>query len=119
MRPNRAILVVEDEPLVLDWVVKFLVEFGLKVFSAENGQQALAVLEAHPEIDVMFADVTMPGMDGGQLAETVRASHPDVKVLLTSGKQPPERFRLPDGGVFIPKPYRPQAIADLLSRLLS
>ena len=119
MQSNRAILVVDDEPLVLEWVVEFLGEFGLEVFSAESGGQALAVLEAHPEIGVLFTDVTMPGMDGGQLAEAVRARHPDVKVLITSGKPLPERFHLPDGGVFIPKPYRPKAIADALSRILS
>ena len=58
---------------------------GCEVFDAYNGQQALKLLQAHPEIQVLFTDVRMPGMSGTELAETAQRLQPDLKIVLTSG----------------------------------
>jgi len=69
------------------------------------------------EIDLLFTDVVMPGMNGWELAERARDMRPGLKVLLTSGyalETLAERGRLPKGTVILNKPYRK---ADLAKRL--
>ena len=59
-----AVLVVEDVPQIRATAVQMFQELGCEVFDAYNGYDALKILEAHPEIKVLFADVCMPGMRG-------------------------------------------------------
>ncbi len=62
---DRIVIVVDDEPLVRLVAVDILESVGFRVFEAENGLAALSVVEAHPEIELLFSDVNMPGpMDG-------------------------------------------------------
>jgi CheY-like chemotaxis protein len=63
-----AVLVVEDVPQIRATAVQLFQELGCEVFDAYNGQSALKILEARPEIQVLFADVRMPGMSGPELA---------------------------------------------------
>ena len=64
---------------------------GFTVFDAYNGHHALALLEARPEISLLFVDVRMPGMSGPELAAVVRQRRPDIKVVLTSGRRAAEK----------------------------
>jgi signal transduction histidine kinase/CheY-like chemotaxis protein len=83
---HETILVVEDEPAVLDVAVEGLRELGYRVRVAHNAAEALAVLRAGAPVDVLFSDVVMPGgMNGAQLAVEARRLRPALKVLLTSG----------------------------------
>jgi len=59
-----AVLVVEDVPQVRAAAVNIMEDLGCEVFDAYNGHQALTLLRDHPEIQVLFADVRMPGMSG-------------------------------------------------------
>jgi two-component system, cell cycle sensor histidine kinase and response regulator CckA len=59
---------------------------GFRVFSARNGREALEVAEAHKgEIDLLVSDVTIPEIDGQELAAEMVARHPNLKVILLSG----------------------------------
>src|SRR5215218_6436029 len=80
-----AVLVVEDVPQVRATAAHIMESLGCTVFDAYNGQQALKLLQAHPEIEVLFADVRMPGMSGTELAEVAQRLRPDLKIVLTSG----------------------------------
>src|SRR3954454_12496538 len=80
-----AVLVVEDLPQVRATAVRIMEDLGCEVFDAYNGQQALELLEAHPEIQVLFTDVRMPRMSGPELAEVAQRLRPYLKIVLTSG----------------------------------
>jgi PAS domain S-box-containing protein len=83
---SEAVLVVDDEAALLDVAASYLEALGYNVFKAIDGKQALKVLEAHPDIDIMFSDVIMPGsLDGYELASLVQEKYPSLKVLLSSG----------------------------------
>ncbi|MEH6825984.1 MAG: response regulator [Motiliproteus sp.] len=85
-RGHETILVVDDEKALLELAQKFLQKQGYRVITAESGQQALQWLAIEPVIDLLFSDVVMPGgINGYQLAEQALASHPKLRVLLTSG----------------------------------
>src|SRR4051794_31888637 len=72
----------------------------------------LALLEARPEIGLMFIDVRMPGMTGPELAEAVRRRRPEIKLVLTSGSVGEEA--VPGGMDFVPKPWRVDQVARVV-----
>ena len=109
-----AVLVVEDMPQTRATAVGIMEALGGTVFDAYNGHQALKLLQAHPEIEVLFADVRMPGMSGIELAEIAQRSRPDLKIVLTSGYVGQED--VPSDVCFVRKPWRVSAIAEALTR---
>jgi two-component system cell cycle sensor histidine kinase/response regulator CckA len=85
-RKTGTVLVVEDEPAVLEMAVRVLERAGNTVFGAVDGVAALEVLESHAEeIDLVLADVVMPRMSGPELAQRVRDAHPDLPLIFMSG----------------------------------
>ena len=116
----ESVLVVEDEVLILIAVADDLRSFGLVVHEAKNAIEAIKILEAHPEIRVLFTDIDMPGsMDGIRLSAYVRDRWPPIKIVITSGKRPPSEELMPEGGVFVPKPYAPAKLAVTIRELLA
>ena len=118
---GETILAVEDDPRVRRVSVARLLNLGYRVLEADDGPSALATLEAHPEIDLLFTDIVMPGgMTGSVLAERARQLRPDIKVLFTSGYAEPEIVRkgLPAGGLWLKKPYTAMDLAQILRALL-
>jgi DNA-binding response OmpR family regulator len=87
MSPGGAtILVVDDEPVVLDTVRDGLTAHGYQVLSAASGNEALQVSQAHQgSIALALVDVIMPGMSGPEVAQRLHAARPDLKVLFMSG----------------------------------
>ncbi len=83
---EETILVVENDPDMLNVAVSGLIELGYEVKTATNGNDALAILRRDNTIDVLFSDSVMPGgMNGAQLSVEARRIRPSLKVLLTSG----------------------------------
>lgn len=121
MHQNPAtVLVVEDEAFLLYAIADDLREAGFIVFEASNADQAIHLLETQPDISLLFTDIDMPGsMDGLKLSAAVRDRWPPVKIIVTSGKQQPAREALPEGGIFLPKPYAPEKIAATMRELLA
>ena len=109
-----AVLVVEDVPQIRATAVQLFEELGCEVFDAYNGQSALKILEARPEIQVLFADVRMPGMNGPELAQVARRLKPDLRIVLTSGYV--SREEVPDGIPFVPKPWRMGDLVEVVRR---
>ena len=110
-----AVLVVEDVPQARATAVSIMQDLGCTVFDAYNGHQALKLLQAHPEIEVLFADVRMPGMSGTELAEAAQRLWPDLKIVLTSGYVGPRD--VPADIPFVPKPWRAEAIAEVVAKV--
>jgi two-component system, response regulator PdtaR len=116
---EHTVLVVEDEPLVRELMVEALSEQGWHIVEAATADEALKVFLIHPEIGVLFTDITMPGtLDGCDLAREIHARRPEVSVVLTSGRSLPANCHIPEGGIFIRKPYSQSAVVGLISGLL-
>ena len=106
---KASMLVVEDNPMSRATAIGMFEDLGFMVYDAYNGHHALALLEARPEIEVLFIDVRMPGMNGLELAQAVRQRRPDIKLVLTSGYVGEEA--VPGGLPFVPKPWRMDQVA--------
>jgi DNA-binding NtrC family response regulator len=114
---HDTILIVEDEVLIRIIAADALEESGFKVLEAGNATEALGILDDHDEVAVLFTDINMPGdMDGLALARHVSHQRPEIKVVVTSGKQWLDSSSLPDDGVFLPKPYRASQLAAAMAR---
>ena len=82
---DELILVVEDEPSVRQFSVDALTELGYRVVEADNAERALALLDQHRNITLLFTDIVMPDTNGRKLADEARRRRPDLKVLFTTG----------------------------------
>lgn len=118
LRDTTAILIVEDEPFIRMAAADIVADLGVTPYEAADADEALAILDAHPEIRLLFTDVNMPGMDGVALARRARELRPDVKLLLTSGRRAIPDGELPEDGAFLPKPYGSQQLSTAVERSL-
>jgi two-component system, response regulator PdtaR len=93
-------------------------EAAFDVVEAGNADEAIAILEARPDIRVVFTDIQMPGsMDGLKLARFVRGRWPPIKIVATSGFVNVAKDDLPEGSRFLTKPYRAAQIIATLREL--
>lgn len=115
------VLMVEDEPVLLETIAECLRDWGYRVLEAPNATEAIVQLNATPRIDLMFSDIRMPGrMDGFGLARWVRERYPDVRILLTTGYEGPgggPTEGLHDGPI-LRKPYELEALHQRLRALI-
>jgi CheY-like chemotaxis protein len=112
------VLIVEDEFLLRMDSAAALEEVGLEVVQAANADEAIAILGMRSDIGVVFTDIQMPGsMDGLKLARFVRDRWPPIKIVATSGLVAIGDGDLPEGGLFISKPYSAAEIAATLRSL--
>jgi CheY-like chemotaxis protein len=115
----RTILVVEDEPDVLEVVAATLDSAGHRVLTATAGEQGLDLLRQASGVDLLLTDVVLPGgMTGVELAHAAKRMLPELRVLLTSGYVTPRPGGL-DGLELLPKPYRAPELLERVARLLS
>ncbi|WP_203070312.1 ATP-binding protein [Falsiroseomonas ponticola] len=117
---GRLVLLVEDDPMVRDFAVTALEEGGCRVVAAADGPAALAALDAHPGIAILFTDVVLTGpMNGRQLANAVLERRPGLPVLFTTGYTRNaiiHHGRLDEGVQLLGKPY---SAAGLVAKVLS
>lgn len=120
MPSDIAVLVIEDEALIRMDVAYQLRDEGFKIYEADDASEAIALLERHSDIRLIFTDVDMPGsMDGLALAAAVRDRWPPVRIIVTSGHRIIDIADLPDGSVFFSKPYRHAEIVKSMRELLA
>jgi signal transduction histidine kinase/HAMP domain-containing protein len=122
-RGCETILVVEDEPSVRALVIKLLQDLGYRLLQAPSGPSALEVWREHGKaIDLLITDIVMPeGMNGVDLAERLRRSRPELKVIYTSGYLADlshEDVSRHQSDAFIAKPFRLTELAKLVRRTL-
>jgi DNA-binding response OmpR family regulator len=107
------VMVVDDELMVRQFVMSVLSSSGYHVSDAESPAQALRLMDANPDLDLLVTDVVMPGGNGWDLADVMRSRKPDLPVLFISGYEPPNGRTVPKAS-FLQKPFR---IPELLERV--
>jgi CheY-like chemotaxis protein len=113
------VLIVENEALVRLEIAHVVAQAGLRALEANDADEAIALLDAHPDIVLMVTDINMPGsMDGLRLAHHVRDRWPPVKIIVASGRLETELSELPANCVFIPKPYAQETLWRALAQML-
>jgi CheY-like chemotaxis protein len=102
------VLVVDDDPDVLEVAVAACEEIGLDVVRATDGAGALEMLRLNPEIELLLTDINMPSMTGWELAHAAKQQKPDIKVIYMSGymKTYPFGQHGLGYGPLLPKPWR-------------
>ncbi|MDK9700004.1 MAG: PAS domain S-box protein [bacterium] len=111
---NETILLVDDEPMILEMVKRILELKGYVVHTAENGQKALdRYAQLKGRIDLLITDVVMPHMGGAKLVDEIHIIQPDLKVLFISGYTTEDSVhQIQDLG--IPLLYKPFGSRDLI-----
>ncbi|PAY07587.1 hybrid sensor histidine kinase/response regulator [Bradyrhizobium sp. UFLA03-84] len=115
---QEIVLVVEDDKLVRSYVLTQIESLGYTTLSANNGDEALAVLDSGAPVDLLFTDVIMPGaMNGRDLATEAKRRRPGLRVLFTSGYTDDaidQDGKLEQGILFLGKPYSRAQLARML-----
>jgi CheY-like chemotaxis protein len=119
---TERILLVEDEPAVLELMRRTLESYGYTVLHTSMPDRALrAVQEGGARVDLLLTDVVMPGMNGRELAAQLRVIDPSMQVLFMSGYSSDvvaERGLLPADVSLITKPFSPSALAARVREVL-
>jgi two-component system, cell cycle sensor histidine kinase and response regulator CckA len=119
---GEAVLVVEDEANVRMIISRVLREQGYRVLEAPHGQEALAIAgDPATRIDLIIADVVLPGLGGRELATRLAERRPGVPILFTSGytgHDVVERGLIERDWPFLAKPVAPDALARKVRELL-
>lgn len=112
------VLVVDDEPFVRHLIEHVVSRAGCTVLTAENGAQALDVLNARSDVRLVISDLGMPDLDGFGLLGTLHArGGPPVVVLTSRGDEEDERRAKALGAAdVITKPFSRQDLLGVLSR---
>lgn len=117
---DEAILVTDDEAGLRKISAEILTSRGYQVFTAENADDALKILE-NETIDLLFTDVIMPGMDGYQLAKIVKEKYPSVKIQLASGYNDDRHLMSKDAALhesLLAKPFDSKQLLSCIRKLL-
>ncbi|MDP0500655.1 MAG: response regulator [Verrucomicrobiota bacterium JB022] len=120
---EERVLLIDDEPKLLEAVQLLLTRLGYQVTSYQDSRAACEWIEAHPDcpVDLVITDQTMPRMTGLQVARRVRERWPSVPVLLTTGYSDvakPEVAEAAGVKSIIMKPFQPRELARALRRIL-
>jgi two-component system cell cycle response regulator CpdR len=119
MRKNPLILVAEDNTLIRSALVFVIQKEGYDVLSAKHGAEALKIFHAH-EIDLVLTDIMMPELDGVELAESIKNTHPQLPIIALTGGN----FLEENNGEYIPfddvlsKPALYEQILMVINRFL-
>jgi CheY-like chemotaxis protein len=112
---GQTVLIVEDDAIIRELAAEVIGEAGFQVIEAANADEAIAILETHFDVRVVFTDIDMPGsLNGMRLAARVRDRWPPIEIIVTSGQYFPKKEELPHRAVFIPKPYQLHKVVEKL-----
>ena len=115
------ILLVEDEPMVRTVAERALTRHGYKVLTANNGEEALEIVDRGDEIALLISDVVMPLMDGPTMVREARKTRPDLPILFMSGYAEEQLRKSIDiaNVAFLPKPFSVQELAEAVRKALA
>lgn len=113
---DRCVLVVEDEPIVRFDTVAMLEEAGIIVVEFDRADEALSYANQHSgSVAAIFTDINLRGtMSGIDLAASVAQNHPEITILVTSGRFDKRPTDLPASACFVKKPWLPLQVLSAM-----
>ncbi len=119
---SETILLVDDEPIVLEVGAKVLEKLGYTVLDARGGEEAIEIYQANKnKAELVILDLVMPGMGGDKVYDRLKEINPDVKVLLASGYSLDQQIiKILDRGCdgFIQKPFTEKHLSQSIRKIL-
>lgn len=119
---HETILIVDDEPTILEANQGMLNQFGYKVVTLESSEKAMVYFNQHRhDIDLVIIDVYMPNISGLRCLEQMRKIDPDIKAIVSSGKASrkiKDRALRLGAGDFLSKPYRVEDLLKSIQKVL-
>ena len=110
------LLIVDDEPKLLDLLSRYLGRLGYEVQTCGNAEEALARFQAEPErMAMVITDLSLPAVNGEDLIERMRQLRPGLPAIITSGYPYVPRAA---GIGFLQKPFLPQMLAEAIEKAL-
>ncbi len=117
-REGKSVLLVEDEALLCELMTEALEAAGHRIYTADDVDGAARLL-AQEKIDLLFTDLDLAhGSSGLTLAHDARSDRPELPIICTSGRQALGPGQSVPGSIFVPKPYRPAMVCNLVSRMV-
>jgi len=122
LKGEETILVVDDENIISDVTQGMLEQMGYQVLIARSGQEAIEIYGKNQDhIDLVIMDMIMPGMNGGDAYNRIKAIRPDVKVILSSGYSLNGMAKdIMARGIkaFIQKPFRMEDLSQVIRKVI-
>ncbi|MDX2265515.1 MAG: response regulator [Hyphomicrobiales bacterium] len=112
---KKKILVVDDDEAVLTSTLRLLGSLGYSAIPAKSGSEALQRIVKEPEIDLVLADIAMPGMTGVELATTIKSKHPHLPVILVTGYGDHDVFHDNPRARILKKPIEAKELIDKIA----
>ena len=120
---RSTVLLADDEAPIRNLLRSILLKDEFHVLQAEDGSQALQVAEGHQvSIQLLVTDIVMPGLNGYEMAQRVRESRPDIKVLYITGLVDSDvgrRCVADQNGTVLSKPFTPKELLSFFSSTLA
>lgn len=113
------ILAVDDHPVNLKILTAFLTSLGATAYGAESGEEAIALVQQHPELRIVFMDIEMPLMNGFETSRRIRALGFKGVIVACSANSAPDLVQdYIQAGIndYLAKPFKKQQLADLLHK---
>jgi DNA-binding NtrC family response regulator len=112
---GKCLLLVDDEPVLVELLRKFLERNSLAVAACADPVEALQLVQAEPQrYWLVVSDMTLPGMSGEELIERIQVLNPEIRAILASGYPHVPRSK---SVAFLQKPFLPKMLMDMIQRL--
>lgn len=114
----KKVLIADDDDTIRKALSYALTQFGYKAYKAGNGAEALEILRANPEIEVVILDLKMPVMTGHEICPLIKNMRPDIEIIISSGFVDEHAVKeLNDNGVkyILRKPYPLTLLQDIIN----
>lgn len=110
------LLIVDDEPMLLELLRRYLGRLGYEVETCGDAQAALALFQAQPDrFSMVITDLSLPSLNGEELVDRMRQLRPGLPAIITSGYPHVPRAA---GVGFVQKPFLPQMLAEAVEKAL-
>ena len=112
---KKRLLLVDDEPALLELLTKYLERLGYQVEACSSGEEAIACFDEDPQrYDLVLTDLTLGGMSGEEMLAQMQSRHPGLRAIISSGyPHVPKSKKV----VFLQKPFVPRMLADAIEKL--
>jgi DNA-binding NtrC family response regulator len=112
---NKRLLLVDDEPALLELLTKYLERLGYQIEACWSGEDAIAKFDQDPErYDLVLTDLTLGGMSGEEMLEHMHRRRPGLQAIISSGyPYVPKSKKI----FFLQKPFIPKMLADAIEKL--